>query len=60
MMRAHDIWRSRDSVIGRKVWSGGWKVIADIEPSRMRNAYTIVFQDGSTMELCSYDDIEVR
>lgn len=60
-MPSHSAWRNRDSLIGQEVrhWDG-WKVVKDVIPSPYRNAYTIIFVDGSEKDMCTYDDYEVR
>lgn len=59
-MWSHDMWKCRDSVVGRTVWHGEWKTIADVIPSRKGNAYTLIFTDDSEMELSTYDNVDIR
>ena len=60
-MPSHSAWRNRSSLIGQEVRHGPtWKVVKDVIVSPYRNAYAIVFADGTLLDMSSYCEYEVR
>lgn len=60
-MWSHDLWKHRKTVIGQEARNGSeWKVIQDVIISPNRNAYALVFSDGTMLDMSTYDDVEVR
>lgn len=60
-MPSHSAWRNRRSLIGQEVRQGAhWKIVKDVIVSPYRNAYTIIFVDGSELDMSTYCDYEVR
>lgn len=59
---SHAAWRMRSALIGQKVrhYNNGWKTVQDVIPSPYRNAYTIIFTDGSELDMSTYCHFEVQ
>ena len=61
MLGSHAAWKMRDSLPGQEVRHGAsWKVVREVIVSPNRNAYAIVFTDGSMLDMSSYCTFEVR
>lgn len=60
---SHAAWAMRKSLIGQEArrHSGcQWKVVRDVIISPYRNAYTIIFVDGSECDMSTYCSFETR
>lgn len=60
---SHAAWKMRSSLIGqeaRRHAGYAWKTVKNVIPSPYRNAYTIIFTDGSELDMSSYCTFEVR
>ena len=58
-MGSHECWHAREGVVGKR---GGpqLKVIKDVIISPYRNAYALLFEDGSIHDMTSYDRVEIK
>lgn len=58
-LSSHAAWAARRGLIGKKGSSGEFmpaKVIKDVIISPNRNAYALVFEDDTILDMSTYDD----